>query len=341
MRCIFCLNERHGSEEHIFPLAIGGRLTTDRVCAPCNSTLGSLVDAALSDNFLVRTRRAQLGLAGNSGTPPAAYEILLGVAKVAEHPERRIRTTIDKATGKLNIKALYHADEVVMPDGTHARRIIIDESDKDQIPKIIQRERKRHGMPPLSQEQLTAEFLRWTENITTVENPGVIFEWSFSFAYLRHAMIKIAYELAFLWLGESYLDDESAAELRSAICEPKPASTDHLDAYVGDADACDAFKLWSSDKTHHLACSTVPGDRGIAIAVRVFDIHAAVVSVTKDAGRYLAGSDARTKLRFLSIEPVSGEMRNTPFMDEMLRIGKRLGAAGNVRRNNYNAICSF
>jgi hypothetical protein len=162
-------------------------------------------------------------------------------------------------------------------------------------------------MPPLSQEQLTAEFLKWTEHITTVENPSVLFELNFSFAYLRHAMIKIAYELAFLWLGESYLDDQSAADLRAAIREPNPASTDHLDAYVGDADACDAFKPWSADKTHHLAYSTVPGDHGIAIAVRVFDIYAAVVSVTKDAARYLAGSDARTKLRFLSIEPVSGD----------------------------------
>jgi hypothetical protein len=57
MRCIFCLNERPGSKEHVFALAIGGRLTTDRVCEPCNSTLGSRVDAALSDFFSIRVRR--------------------------------------------------------------------------------------------------------------------------------------------------------------------------------------------------------------------------------------------------------------------------------------------
>ena len=37
MRCIFCDQERPGSEEHVFPLAISGRLITDRVCKPCNS----------------------------------------------------------------------------------------------------------------------------------------------------------------------------------------------------------------------------------------------------------------------------------------------------------------
>ena len=120
MRCIFCLQERPGSEEHVFPIAIGGRLTTDRVCEPCNSTLGSRVDAALSENFLGRCRRAELGLAGNSGKPPAPYEILLGVAKLAEHPERRVRIKFDKATRKLDIKALYHSADVILPNGSQS-----------------------------------------------------------------------------------------------------------------------------------------------------------------------------------------------------------------------------
>ena len=36
MRCIFCLKERDPSLEHVFPAAIGGTLTIDRVCKPCN-----------------------------------------------------------------------------------------------------------------------------------------------------------------------------------------------------------------------------------------------------------------------------------------------------------------
>lgn len=320
MRCIFCLHERPGTEEHVFPFAIGGSLITYRLCGPCNSTLGSRVDAALSDSFLVRTRRAQLELPGHSGIPPTRHEMLLGIAKLAEDPERRIRTTLNKDTGKLDIRALYHASDLVMPDGTKARQIIIDERDKDQIPKIIQRERKRHGIPPLSEEHLAAEVQKATENITTIENPAVLIELSVSFAYLRHAMMKIAYELAFLWLGESYLDDPSAADLRAGICAPDPASTNGLPGYVGDAESCDAFKFWSMDKTHHLAYAYMDGNGGIAVAVRVFDIHAAVVSVTRDAARYLAGCDANDKLRFLAIEPLTGNLRNTSFMEEMRRL---------------------
>jgi hypothetical protein len=319
MRCIFCLEERPGSEEHIFPLAIGGCITTNRVCEACNSLLGSRVDAALSDFFPVRTRRAELGLAGNSGTPPPKYEMLLGVAKLAEYPGRRVQTMINKDTGKLDIRALHHASDVVMPDGSKGRQIIIDERDIGELPKIIQRERKRHGVPPLSDEQLAAEVLKASQNIVRIDNPAVHIELSVSFAYLRHAMMKIAYELAFLWLGESYLDDPSAVELRAAICAPDVASTDEIPGYVGDAGGCDAFKHWTEDKNHHIAFAMV-GNGGIGLAIRVFDIYAAIVWITKDAARYLTGGDLNSVLRFLSIEPVSGKIRNVPFNEELARI---------------------
>jgi hypothetical protein len=113
MRCIFCLQERTPSVEHVFPLSIGGRLTTDRVCQQCNSTLGSRVDSALSDFLPVRQRRAELALAGNADAPPVPMEMLLGIANLAGQPERRIKTRYDPATGKLDHRLLHHAADVV------------------------------------------------------------------------------------------------------------------------------------------------------------------------------------------------------------------------------------
>jgi hypothetical protein len=315
MRCIFCLQNRPATVEHVFPSAIGGRLITDRVFEKCNSTLGSRVDAALSDFFPIRNRRAQMGLAGNSGAPPSLYEMLLGVAQLADNSGRRVRVTFDRVTGKLETRALHHASDVILPDGSKARQIILDERDADQLPKIIQRERKRHGAPPLAEEQLAAEVEKAKQNVSTIERPSVLMNMSVSFAYLRHAMMKIAYELAFLWLGESYLDDPTAAVLRDAICDSDIASTNNLPGYVGDAAGCEAFKLWSHDKTHHIAFSTAVNG-SIMMGVRVFDIQAALVEITKDARRYLMGPDAGNKLRFLAIEPTTGKMRDVPIMDE-------------------------
>jgi hypothetical protein len=96
-------------------------------------------------------------------------------------------------------------------------------------------------LPPLSDEQLAIEAQNFTTS--TIENPVVQVSLEVSFAYLRHAMIKIAYELAFLWLGESYLDDPTAAELRAAIIDPDLASTDRFPGYVGDAQTCAPFSV--------------------------------------------------------------------------------------------------
>ena len=216
MLCIFCLKERSPSLEHVFSLAIGGTITTDRLCQQCNSVLGSRVDAALNNFLPIRIRRANLGLAGHGREPPDRFEILLGEHKVIGPAANRIRTTFNKATGKLDHRQLYHVADVVLPDGKKARQVTLDERDINQIPKIIQRERKRHGLPPLPKEGLAAAAKRFT--ITVVDNPLVQVTINVSFAFLRHAMMKIAYELAFLWLGEAYLDDPTARELRKAIC---------------------------------------------------------------------------------------------------------------------------
>ena len=319
MKCIFCLKINASSIEHVFPLAIGGTITTDRVCVNCNSQFGNKIDAALIDNFLVRGRRAHLGLAGNSGKPPAIHEFLLGVWKLADDPNMRVETTFNETTGRPDMRVLYHASDVRTPEGTQARRIILDANDADQIPKIIQRERRRHGVPLLSPEQLAAEMEKWAANISTIENPTILIERYYSFEFVRHAIIKIAYELAFLWLGEQYLDDPSAAEIRAALCASTANSTDHLPAYVQDNGESGAFNLWQSNDTHHLAYAFV-NDDGIAIAVRIFDIYAAFVWVTKDYNRYLSGPDANAKIRFLSIDPSTGQTRNVLFSEEMLRI---------------------
>ncbi|PKU22994.1 HNH endonuclease [Telmatospirillum siberiense] len=320
-RCIFCLELRPGSEEHVFPLAIGGTLTTDRVCVDCNSTLGSRVDSVLCDDLPIRSRRAQLGLAGNSGKLPATHDILLGIASLAGNPDRKVHTTFNEASGQLEIRTIPHETDIVLPDGTKACQVIIDERDRGQIPKIIQRVLKRHDLPPLSNEQMEVEQKKYTEEtLITEERPQVVKTFVYSFAFLRHAIIKIAYELACLWLGDDYLDDPTAAELRAAIRADDPASTDGLPGYVGPAEDCNVFAQWLPNADHHLAYSQVTHD-GIGIAVRIFDVYAAVVWVSKDASRY-AHINQRDVLRFLVIDAVTGEKHETSWEQEVIRIAQ-------------------
>ncbi len=135
MRCIFCLNERPSSKEHVFPRAIGGTLTTDRVCMTCNSYLGKRVDVELSNNFIMKGHRAKLRLAGNSGKPPPIYESLVGIGKLASNPEQRVEITFDKITQKPVVRMLPHISDVIMPNGNKARRIVVDQKDTGELAK--------------------------------------------------------------------------------------------------------------------------------------------------------------------------------------------------------------
>ena len=307
----------------MIPLAIGGTITTDRVCQPCNSMLGSRLDAALNDFFPIRMRRAKLRLAGNSGIVPELHEMFLGQAKLIGETENRVQTTFDKATGKLNHRLLHHASDVVMPDGSKVRQISIDARDISQIPKIIQRERKRHNLSPLPKDMLSDAAKKFTVN--TIENPLVQISPSISFAYLRHAMIKIAYELAFMWLGESYVEDPLAAELREAICSPDLASTDNIKGYVGFAneEQFAVFQHWTPHEAHHLAFASVVAG-SVVVAVRLFDIYAAVVVVSQESHRYLRTASDSTKLRFIAIDAFSGNTINTTFDEESKRIATEM-----------------
>nr|WP_298260151.1 HNH endonuclease [Bradyrhizobium sp.] len=319
MRCIFCSKERPPSLEHVVPLAIGGSLTTDRVCEPCNSELGSRVDLALTDYLPIRVRRGELGLAGNSRKPPGRFELLTGDVELVGEAGGRLRVTYDEATNKLDLHRLYQATDAITPDGQKIRQIVVDARDKEKVTVIINRERKRHGMPPLSDEELAIEVSKLSVN--TLVNPTVRMNICVSYAYLRHAMFKIAYELAFLWLGESYLDDPLAAALRTAICKPEVGSLDSFHGFVGPAADCEAFSpFWKPHQSHHLAYSQEKAGN-VVIAVRIFDLYAAVVLVSTDAARYFDGSNAHpTELRFVAMDAVSGNKMETTFAEEVHRI---------------------
>jgi HNH endonuclease len=324
MRCIFCLEERPPSQEHVFPRAIGGPLTIDRVCDQCNSELGTRVDAALCDFLPVRGRRAKLRLTGNSGVVPEWYELFLGDATLVGEAACRIQTTFDKDTGKLSHRRLHHAANVVLSSGRKVRQITVDARDKDHIPKIIRRERQRHNLRPLSEEELGAEANKYTER--TVQAPLIMKSLQVSFAYAQHAVLKIVYELAFLWLGEAYLDDPMAAQLRVAVTS---TDLDAVDPYAGnifDAKDCAAFSnYWTPHESHHIAYSSVLPAK-IVVSVRLFDLYAAVIVVSEEPARYFQSQADMGKLKFLAIDTVSNKMIHTEFAEERHRLAMMMTA---------------
>jgi hypothetical protein len=130
--------------------------------------LGSRIDKALTDNFVVRTHRALTGMAGNSGAAPPLHETLEGVGELAGYPGRRVHISYNEATNRLDAKALPVVTPLETPDGVQGCHIILDEKDLDKLPRIIQRERKKHGFPPLTEEQLATEVARFAASVEVI-----------------------------------------------------------------------------------------------------------------------------------------------------------------------------
>jgi hypothetical protein len=180
-------------------------------------------------------------------------------------------------------------------------------------------------MPPLSQDDLAIEVAKAT--VSTISDLAIRKDLSIRFAFLRHAIMKIAYELAFVWLGESYLEDPLAEQLRTAICANDLASTDGIPGYVGESKDCGPLEFWTPHPAHHLAYATTLLSRQIVVAVRIFDIQAAVLAVSNEPRQYLQTPND-PKLRFLVINSVSGKMRNTSFAEEQHRLVLAMTASG-------------
>ncbi|MFZ0248223.1 HNH endonuclease [Candidatus Binatus sp.] len=318
------MKDRPPSDEHIFPLAIGGSLHTQRVCRECNSILGSTVDAPLSDHIFIVIRRAELGLKGNSNTIPDALKNLLGtgMSTLVSDPTQRVQLTTNPNTGKLDLKMIYHATETKLGGEVVQRQITLDARDVGQVGTIIQRERKRAGHQPLSLEELKAQVdLVVAAGSRTIEKPEVKHQIILDRVEFRKGLLKIAYELAFIWLGETYLDDPMAARLRDVILSRSDEQTAKLRGGITIGPDSPPVKFWFSEKDCHIAYSS-KAEKEIAICVKIFDIFTAVVIVTEQMERYLQGELEERTIQFIRLDPVSETFKQTSLARELDRLGK-------------------
>lgn len=321
MRCFFCLEERDPSDEHVFPLAVGGKLITTRVCRDCNSTLGNSVDTQLINHPLITIKRELFQLVGNSGTVPSFVKHLKE-GSLADEPTQRIKLVEDKATGKIVPRVLHSVTEAPINEREVMVTVTIDGRDginPDQIAKIIRGQRKKAKMEPLSKDELDQKVAEVVaKGVKTKEGPTIKTSFDADLQGYKSALLKIAYELACLWLGDTYLDDPMAAQLRDVILDRVPGEASGIRGTMTLGTELAALSPWSSDKNGHIAFSLKTGNT-VAIALRLFDIFYGVVPVTADGSRYVSDDG---ELKFIHMNPETGHMRQSSLLDEFARLSQ-------------------
>ena len=139
--------------------------------------------------------------------------------KARWQPTRRseIQLVADPTTGVVTPKMMYHARRTETEDGATSVQITLDESDIEQVRTIVQRERRRAGMDPMPESEIQDLFAKIRQNTHTLEQPQVRYDVKVDIFHYQRAVCKIIYELACIWLGDSYLDDPVAQQFRDIV----------------------------------------------------------------------------------------------------------------------------
>jgi HNH endonuclease len=335
MLCIFCLKEARRSEEHVFPEAIGGALTIDRVCKKCNDLLNKLADRDLIQYPTVRALRAHLGIPDKRGNTLDPFADIWGPGTIfGGEPGQRVGVRRDPSTGKPVLRLFPHRTEKVRPDGEPEIEIKIDARDAEMIPLIIQRENKRAGRPALSEAQLERAVSKVrARGLSVIEQPVVRHDVNFKFTDPRRGILKIAYELAWRWLGDDYLNDEGAQRLRQVTLSDRSLDdpeSPQIPGIISAGEMIRALMLWNHLPNVHLALMQCFKGR-VGVLVRVFNTLSAIIGVSEHADRYRHLTETSYGGNFLKLDLVSYTFTESTLADAIRDLSR------DQRRHNRQA----
>ncbi len=298
-KCLFC-REDGSSREHVVPEGIGGRKSIDRVCKPCNSDFGTRVDAKLVDHPFIDFERARLGIAGKSDVPqPLAHGTL------ASDPKVRVKNVVSEKAGAPKIQT-----GVVRSINTAGEEVVrVVGGTEEEVLKAANKRLTRAGHAPL-----TLDDLRKHARVTT-DRPEIAIDVQASLVSFRPALVKIAYEVAWMALGDVYLDDAVGENVRAALRD-RDAKPEDLGARLGAKFAILANPLvpffQPGPDVHTIALFAANGQ--MYAWVRIFSVFETVLPI---AAMVRAGAQ-----KIITVDPVAGTWTEEPFDDALFGAAK-------------------
>ncbi|MBX9466394.1 MAG: HNH endonuclease [Rhizobium sp.] len=319
MECIFCRKARAPSVEHVFPKAIGGALTFSEVCKECNDALGSEVDATLTNWPSVLLRRAELGLAGYKGRITSPSSMLTGRHILIDDDgnAQPIVVVLDKASDELRCKILPSRQIEIDQSGVKVLKISADPDDLVHVGKWIQEARLEAGLEPLSALALASEVEKIAREEKVIQNPLVQAQLKAP-AMPCLALGKIAYELAYLWLGHRYLGDQIGTRLKEAIQNPLSPEIQEFVQYAMSKDSALKPGIWRTVNTRHSA-RAFRHERRLLIYIKIFQVIEAFVTVSETAEQYGSYPDDDS-YGYIILDAGTGSVHQSSWQAEITRL---------------------
>lgn len=265
----------------------------------------------MCDHLLIQFERLLRKIPGKSGKIPNPLERGI-LADGSGHK------TIYKINSQGKPEGIYLVPKISRTrviDGKEQVRVSIDATDRDKIPDILKKIESRTG-GKFSDDAASC----FKEEF--IPNPLVNCTAQIHATSYERAILKIAYELSWFWLGPTYLEDPNARILQACIMDRSLNNYDWSSKYSirGSIDLItpetDKFPWWKQENDPHVAF-LVPVDSFIGCYVRVFKTFDAMIIVSEDTTKY-----PNFIPMFLAINPDNGNRRELPYYEELARIGR-------------------
>ncbi|MDX2145787.1 MAG: HNH endonuclease [Rhodospirillaceae bacterium] len=209
-QCIICLradNER--TIEHVIPAAIGGRLTSNFLCKPCNDLVGAKIEADVRKDPSVRIAMTHLR--------PA-------IPKVAEQVEENQLIKIRSANGSISGFIKDGVPQVMPHTATDGTLISSTGFGRDSVKRILERNGASEDFISASLEQFDStpdnQTLRITSDLHVTKWSVIDVDLDLSQNSLMNpkVLLKIAYEFLALHIGKSIYDEsEALSQIRECL----------------------------------------------------------------------------------------------------------------------------
>lgn len=291
MVCIWCLLERpeRAGREHVVAKAMGGSFTIPRVCLRCDNSLGAFADDPLIGHFAMLVKRASLGLKGQRGVAPDVMATLLARTGTATDDSTfRVDIRASSAERTFGLRVRPRVDVDVKIDGDNisvaVNALRVDASEPKGAESLFKAVVRGKGVT--NEETLDTLWRAVAPHVVDIsERRSIDIPFEYRTEGHRAGLVKIAYELAWHWLGDSWLDDPIAAEMRRCTLAGEDGSPLLLGT-VRDADEIRASRLQVRDGDRRSVAVLLPYSRGYAVMLRLLNVFEALLFVAEDASAY-------------------------------------------------------
>lgn len=309
MKCIFCCKVKPGtgfSDEHVFPEAIGGRLILkNTVCTDCNSQYGHGSDSDLSNHVFSELNRLKYKIKGKSGKVPNP----LNNGHVVGKEDHKVKYTMTNDGNPASLFTVTKLEKERIGSGLRFTGHI-DGSKATQLEEMVRLACKRNGVVTSEEE------FKKLRNLPTISSDQEIcIPLTFDLIKYKKGILKIIYELSYYWLGDKYLSDPAAQQIKEILKDQR--NIDELEGVYDIRGKIDfikdqsIFPFWEDNPESHIAFLW-QYDRVLMIYVRIFYAFEGFIHISNNPELYKIEEG-----NFIEIDTKSNRMEESSFLQQL------------------------